>query len=133
MTAAGASRVLACALGLVGLVLRLHDFGQLGFWNDEAWVAIATRTTDPRQFLLALGVTPIGWAAIMWLLSFLPGPPEVTLRLLPLGFGLATLWLAWRLGGRLAGNPLGGLLALALVAFDPVSIAWCQQLKPYTA
>jgi hypothetical protein len=56
-------------------------------------------------------------------LARLPLPPEISLRLLPLGFGLATLWLAWRLGGRLAGHPLGGLLGLALVAVDPVSVS----------
>jgi hypothetical protein len=81
--------------------------GGHGFWNDEAWVLL-----------------PLAGA---------PAPPEVALRLLPLGFGLATPWLAWRLGARLAGHALGGLGALVLVAFDPNGIAWSQQLKHYTA
>src|SRR4029077_10262933 len=51
----------------------------------------------------------------------------------PVGFGFATLCRAWHLGGRLADHPLGGLLALAVVAVDPVSVLWSQQLKPYTA
>src|SRR5262249_51793081 len=61
------------------------------------------------------------------------GPPEVSLRLLALVFGVATMWLAWRLGGRLAGHPAGGLLALALVALDPLSVVWSQQLEHYPA
>jgi hypothetical protein len=133
MTALRAVRLLACAVAVAGIALRLDGFGRHAFWNDEAWVAIATRVEGVRQFLLALSVTPIGWGVALRLLAFAPGPPEVTLRLLPLGFGIASQWLAWRLGTRLAGHALGGLLALSLVAFDPTGIVWSQQLKPYTA
>jgi hypothetical protein len=126
-------RVAACGVGLVGVALRIASLGRPGFWNDEAWVAISTRVSGMGQFLLSLSVTPVLWAALLRPLAWLPAPPEVSLRLLPLAFGLATLWLAWRLGGRLAEHPLGGLLALAVVAVDPVSVVWSQQLKPYTA
>jgi hypothetical protein len=132
MTVERAIRLVACAVALAGAALRLSGFGRYGFWNDEAWVAVSSRVEGLGQFLLALGVTPIVWAALLRPLALLPGPPEVTLRLLPLGFGLVTLWLAWRLGCRLAGHALGGLFALALVALDPTGIAWAQQLKPYT-
>jgi hypothetical protein len=128
-----AGRFAACAAALAGAAFRLVDFGRYGFWNDEAWVAIATRVAGVRQFLLALSVTPIAWGALLLPAAWLPAPPEISLRLLPLGFSLLTLWLAWCLGTRLAGNELGGLLALALVACDPTTIAWSAQLKPYTA
>jgi hypothetical protein len=128
-----ALRVLACAIALAGIVLRLDGIGRFGFWNDEAWVATATRVEGLRQFLVALSVTPIGWGALLEPLSHAPGRPETALRLLPAAFGVATLWLSWRLGARLAGHALGGLFALALVAFDPAGIVWAQQLKPYTA
>jgi len=120
-------------VGLVGVALRAFAVGRPGFWNDEAWVAISTRVSGVLQFLVSLSVTPILWAAMLRPLAWLPLPPEISLRLLPLGFGIATLWLAWRLGGRLAGHPLGGLLSLTVVAVDPVSVLWSQQLKPYTA
>jgi hypothetical protein len=126
-------RRFACVVSLVGIALRLDGFGRHDFWNDEAWVALATRVEGVQQFLLALSVTPVGWGVALRLLALAPGPPEVTLRLLALGFGIATLWLAWRLGTELAGHVMGGLLALSLVAFDPFGIAWAQQLKPYTA
>src|SRR5262245_47056427 len=123
---------LAWAVGLAGVGLRLWGFGRYGFWNDEAWVAISTRVEGTRQLLLSLSVTPLLWGVLLRPLA-LVGPPEVSLRLLPLAFGVATMWLAWRLGSRLAGHPAGGLLALALVAFDPTSVVWAQQLKQYTA
>jgi len=133
MTASGALRLVAAALALAGAGLRLWDFGAGGFWNDEAWVALASRVEGLEQFLLAVSVTPIGWAALLRPLALVPGPPEIVLRLLPLAFGLATIGLAWRLGERLAGHALGGVFATALVAFDPASIAWSRELKPYSA
>src|SRR4030095_4641077 len=84
MTVDRALRLAACAVALAGAALRLTGFGQHGFWNDEAWVAVSTRGEGLGQFLLALGVTPIAWAALLRPLALLPGPPEVMLRLLPL-------------------------------------------------
>ena len=126
------SRGLAVAIGVIGVALRLWGFGAYGFWNDEAWVAISTRVTGVGQTLLALSVTPLGWGFLLRPLA-LAGPPEVLLRSLALAFGMATMWFAWRLGRCLAGHPAGGLLALALVALDPVSVIWSQQLKHYSA
>ena len=128
-----ALRAAAWVVGFVGVALRAFAVGRPGFWTDEAWVAILTRVSGVLQFLVSLSVTPILWAALMHPLAWLPLPPEISLRLLPLGFGIATLWLAWRLGGRLAGHPLGGLVSLTVVAVDPVAVLWSQQLKPYTA
>src|SRR5262249_56499237 len=51
----------------------------------------------------------------------------------PAGLGLARVWRAWWLGGGLSGHALGGVLSLTVVAVDPVSVLWSQQLKPYTA
>jgi hypothetical protein len=110
-------------VGARGVALRVWEVGRPGFWTDEAWVAISTRVSGAVHFLVSLSVTPILWAALLRPLACLPLAPEISLRLLPLGFGLATLWLAWWLGGRLAGHPLGGLLGLALVAVDPVSVS----------
>jgi hypothetical protein len=127
--------VVALAVPVVaaGVALRLWDFGRYGFWNDEAWVALATRVEGFAQFWLAISLTPILWAAALRVLALLPSAPEVTLRLLPLGWSLATLWLAWRLGRELSGHALGGLLALVVIACDPSSIQYAKTLKPYGA
>jgi hypothetical protein len=119
-------------VALAGFWVRLLDFGRWGFWNDVAWVALATRVATPGQFWLSLSITPIGWASLLKLLSFLPGRPELTLRLLPMAFGLATLWAAHRTGRALGGG-LAALLAVAAIAFDPFSVAYARTLKHYTA
>ncbi len=123
-------RLAAIAVAIAGIGLRLVALGRHGFWNDEAWVAITTRVTG-SQWGLALSVTPIGWA---YLLRIVPSslPAEWALRAVPFLFGCATLVIAHRVGRTLAG-PLGGLLALTAVAFDPLEIAFAKQLKPYTA
>jgi hypothetical protein len=117
---------------LVGLGYRLHDFGRYGFWNDEAWVALSTRIDDAAQLRLAVACSPALWTLLLRPLAVLPDP-EVSLRLLPLACSLATLWLAWRLGGRLGGHALGGTLAVLLVALDPTSIQYAKELKQYSA
>jgi hypothetical protein len=37
------------ALAIVGVVVRLRDFGRYGFWNDEPWVALSTRVEGARS------------------------------------------------------------------------------------
>jgi len=43
MSAIWVMRLLACAVALGGVAARLDGFGRYGLWNDEAWVALATR------------------------------------------------------------------------------------------
>jgi hypothetical protein len=118
-------------LAVAGMALRIVDLGRFGFWNDEAWVALTTRVETVSQFRLSVGHTPIGFVQ---LLRAMPAwaSPELTLRLVPLAFGVATMWIAWRLGRRVAG-PAGALAGLAAVALDPLEIAFSKQLKQYTA
>jgi hypothetical protein len=121
--------VLAAA---VGIGYRLHELHRYAFWNDEAWVALSTRVDRVDQILLVVACSPALWTLLLQPLALLPDP-ELSLRLLPFAFSVATLWLAWRLGRRLAGHPLGGALAVALVALDPTSIQYAKRLKQYSA
>jgi hypothetical protein len=114
------------------VALRLGELGAFGFSNDEAWVALSTRVEGWRQFWLALAMTPIGWAALVKGAS-LVHVSEASLRAVPFAFGCLTLWAAHRAGCRFAGHPLGGVLALAVVAFAPLSVAYAKVLKQYTA
>jgi hypothetical protein len=125
-------RIAAGLFGIVGLAYRIHELGRWGFWNDEAWVALGTRVAGLAQYRLAIASTPPLWAATLLPLSPLPHP-ELWLRVVPFAWSLLALWLAWRLGTRLGGHPLGGLLAVALVAIDPTSIQYAKQLKQYSA
>jgi hypothetical protein len=125
--------LLAIAIVAAGLAVRLDEFGRYPFWNDEAWVALSTRVEGLGQFLLSLAITPPLWAASLRPLALLPGPPETTLRLLPLCFGMLTLAAAHRVGAVFAGHAIGGVLALGVVASDPLSIFYSRELKHYTA
>src|SRR5258706_3259764 len=112
------------------MALRIVDLGRFGFWNDEAWVALTTRVETVSQFRLSVGHTPIGFVL---LLRAMPAwaSPELTLRLVPLAFGVATMWIAWRLGRRVAG-PAGALAGLCAPGLCPVRIALSVQTTHYT-
>jgi hypothetical protein len=125
--------LLAVALAAAGLALRLVDFGRHDFWNDEAWVALSTRVEGVAQFWLSIAVTPPLWAATLQPLAALPAPPEVALRVLPLLFGLLTLATGYRVGSMFAGNAVGGIAAVAVLAGDPMSVVYSRELKHYTA
>ena len=125
-------RLAAIVVAIAGIGYRLVEFGRYGFWTDEAWVALATRVDGWEQFKLAASHTPIAWVG---LLRLVPSTitPEVGLRAIPLVFSCLSLAVAWRLGIRLAGHPLGGLLAVAALALDPLAIAFAKVLKQYSA
>jgi hypothetical protein len=92
--ASPALRAAACVVGLVGVALRVWAVGRPGFWTDEPWVAISTRVSGVMQFLVSLSHTPILWAALLRPLARLPLSPEISLRLLPFGFGIFALDIA---------------------------------------
>ena len=115
-----------------GIAFRLVSFGQFGFWTDEAYVALTTRVTSPAEFWLATGPTPLAWAASLRLVAPWQ-PPEVGLRVVPLLFGVGTLALAWRFGVRAGASATAGVVALAAIAFDPVSVAYAKEFKQYGA
>jgi hypothetical protein len=124
--------VLAVLLAVAGVAMRAGELGTFGFSNDEAWVALATRVEGFRQFWMAIVMTPIAWAVLLKAVS-LVHLSETALRSVPFAFGCLTLWIAYRAGRRFAGHPLGGVLALAAVAFDPLAVAYAKVLKQYTA
>jgi len=118
---------------LAGAAARLRDIGAWAFANDEAWVALSTRVVGLEQYWLALSLTPVAWAGLVKLAALAFGGTEASLRAVPFLFGCLTMWAAYRAGERFAGHPLGGVLALAAVAFDPLSVVYSKILKPYTA
>jgi len=132
LTARRAWVAIAVVLAAAGVGVRAGELGVFGFSNDEAWVALATRVEGFRQFWMAIVMTPVAWALLVKGVS-LVHVSEAALRSVPFVFGCATLWIAYRAGRRFAGHPLGGVLALAAVAFDPLAVAYAKILKQYTA
>lgn len=122
----------ALLLAAAGVWVRTGELGAFSLSNDEAWVALATRVEGFRQFWMAIVMTPVAWATLLKGVS-LVHVSEAALRSVPFAFGCATLCIAYRAGGRFAGHALGGVLALAAVAFDPLGVAYAKVLKQYTA
>src|SRR5690349_9707772 len=112
--------------------MRAGELGTYRFINDEAWVALCTRVEGFGQFWLSIVMTPIGWASLVKAVSMVHAS-ETALRSVSFLFGCAVLWIAWVAGSRFAGHRLGGVLAVAAVAFDPLAVAYSKVLKQYTA
>lgn len=72
------------------------------------------RFASPDDFILAMFLDPG--------IVVLPG------RIIMIAFAVASIWLTWRLAHRLAG-PVAGLVAAAMIAFNPVHISWSQVIR----
>lgn len=133
LTTTLAWRVLAAIVALAGVALRGSELGRWGLSNDEAWVGLVARVEGFAQMWLAIAMTPVAWAASVKLAGVTLGGSELALRTVPFALGCLTLWAAHRAGRRFARHELGGLLALAVVAFEPLAIGYAKVLKQYTA
>jgi hypothetical protein len=126
-------------LGVVvlGLVLRLR--GLFDYWlnPDEGiyystltrasfqdfWAEVAANAHPPLYYLLLRGVGLLTWDFV-WIRS-------VTSLL----FGVAAVWLFWRVGRQLGGRGIAGvvagLTAAGLLAVNGEAVALSQVLRPY--
>jgi mannosyltransferase len=125
------SRALGLVL-LVGAALRFATLDAQSLWYDEAvtghlltlslpdlWRAIPdSESTPPLYYVLA------------WLWTHVFGVGEVGLRSLSALLGTATIGVVWALGRRLGGER-AGLLAAALVAFNPMLVWFSQEARGY--
>jgi hypothetical protein len=122
-------------VGLAFVALLTYPIGFMlehPFFVDEAWVAVGTRA--PLGDLAAVSFpAPTGWALTLRL----PWPGEQGMRLVPLGFSVATVVMAYVFGRDLGwatatrARLIGGLAALA-VMLSPWALVR-QELKQYTA
>ena len=126
--------VLAAVLALSTLFVHsIHYLLSQTFWLDEAWVAVSTRV-PLSQVPHVTSVTPLGWTLLLRGSHF---GGRQDLRLLPLGFSVLSVAVAYLIGRSLPWGALwwrrvaGALTALA-VLLAPSSLAR-NDLKPYTA
>jgi uncharacterized membrane protein len=136
--ASGASqRMMLIALVpiMIGAVLRLAVYlDALPFRVDELRLAAnlfersfaeLTRPLDHAQ------TAPIGYLWLQKLALLLPGSRELTLRLISLVAGIASLYLFYVVGRRVT-RPLGMLFALTLMALSPILLLRSSDLKQYS-
>ncbi|MBX6341885.1 MAG: glycosyltransferase family 39 protein, partial [Thermomicrobiaceae bacterium] len=109
----------------VGAVLRLWQLNRLGYNSDEAVYAgqAAAIVGDPglKPFFPVFRAHPLLFQFLVSL-SFLAGVRDWVGRLWAVAFGLATIYLVFRLGRLLYGSPTGALAAtfLALMPYHVI-------------
>jgi hypothetical protein len=125
----------AVVMGL-GVLLRVGVYLiSRGYGLDEASLLGNLRRTAVLDFsapLTADQLAPIGFLAIERIVVRLLGAARYATRLLPLGCGIASLWLFRRMALRRL--PFrAALVALVLFAFSDDLVHYSSELKPYSS
>lgn len=121
---------LALAVGVGGALLRLNGLATPVDSYDEGVYLASLRSLAAGHQLYSQVYSA---QPPLFLLALLPvyrlfGQTLLAARLGVFAFALVGLWAAWRLGCELAG-PRAGLIALALLAFDPVTLAQARSVQ----
>jgi hypothetical protein len=129
------SRHPAGALLALGTALRLTLFLRNGgYWLDEASLSQAIRDTRLSNLFGPVSssqLAPVGFLAVERVAYRLLGDSSLSLRLLPLLGGLASLWLFQGVAERSL-SPRAALLALAMFVVSEDLIGFTAELKPYS-
>jgi mannosyltransferase len=127
-------RVLAVA-GLIVLaaILRFYRLGHQGFWFDEGNTALEVRFTLGQMLTLLKHYesTPPFYYGIVWVWSRVFGDTELGLRSLSALLGVLTVPMAFAAASKLVSRR-AGLIAAALVAFNPYLIWYSQEARAYS-
>lgn len=119
---------------LLGVGLRLHHFGDKGFWGDEIWTARpAERSLG--YILTHSGVVPGHWRPPVYLVmahfALFVGHKEFAVRLPALIFGILGIAMIYRLG-RLFYSKAVGLVPAVLLAISPYHLWYSQEARWYS-
>jgi hypothetical protein len=116
-------------IAAAGAFLRLWHLGALGFNSDEAVYAgqAASIAGDPtlKTLFPIFRAHPLLYQFLLALL-FRSGSTDLIARLLAVAFGIATIYLVYRLGKLLYGQRVG-LVAAALLAVCPYHVVVTRQ------
>lgn len=102
----------------VALLLRLRGFVSFALEGDEMYTFFEATRLFATNLQPGIEARPLYYLlqhAVFWVA---PDADPVTLRALPLLFGMAGVWATWRLGREVAG-PVAGLSAAAMAAVSP--------------
>lgn len=130
-------RLVALGIVAVGLILRAGGVSEYWVNADEGiyystltwpsfqafWAEVFANAHPPAFYLLLRGLGYLTWDFV-WL------------RVPAVVFGTAAIWVFWRVGRRLGGEGIpgvvAGLVGAALVAFNPNAVVLSQVIRPYT-
>jgi mannosyltransferase len=124
--------LLAVLITLVGLALRVYNLGEYSLWLDEShtWFFAHMAWSDFWEALRATGVHPPFYFFLEKLVVGVLGENEVGMRLLSVGADALSMLLAMFLGWQVAGR-LGALVSGWFWAFNPITIWYAQDARPY--
>lgn len=129
-------RLVALGIVAVGLILRARGAAEYWLNADEGiyystltwpsfqafWREVLTNAHPPAFYLLLRGLGYLTWDFV-WL------------RGISVVAGAATIWILWRVGRRLGGEGIpgvvAGLVGAGLVAFNPNAVVLSQVIRPY--
>lgn len=120
------------AIILLGLVIRLINLNQ-SLWLDEAINVVAASKLSLTEFLISYPIGdfhPPGYWLVIWLWGRLFDFSEFVIRLPSVIFGVATVYLVFRLGKKLF-NQRVGLWAALLMAVAPLHVYYSQEARMY--
>jgi mannosyltransferase len=120
------------ALTALGAALRFATLGHQGYWYDEAVTVDLVRhpLTAMLREIPHTESTPPLYYVLAWGWSRVAGTGEFGLRALSALAGTLTVPLVYDAGARLASRR-SGLIAAALVAFNPLLIWYGQEARAY--
>ncbi|HEY8303076.1 MAG TPA: glycosyltransferase family 39 protein, partial [Solirubrobacteraceae bacterium] len=121
------------ALTTLAAVLRLATLGSQSLWYDEAFTSVhvfrAGLVTTLSNVTHSENTPPL-WYVLQWGVTRVLGDGAVALRLLSAFAGIATVPVAWAIGGELAGRRAAPVTA-ALVAVNPLLVWYSQEARAY--
>jgi mannosyltransferase len=117
---------------VLGAALRFYRLGHQGFWFDEGNTALLVHLSPGKMLGLIpqSESTPPLYYCVAWVWARLFGYGEVGLRSLSAVAGVLAVPVAYGAAARLA-SVRAGLIAAALVAFNPLLIWYSQEARSY--
>jgi mannosyltransferase len=131
--ASGRALLVLGALTAVAAALRLIAIGHQSFWLDESFTVDLVQRPfgDMLSTVARTESTPPLYYVLVWLWAKVFGDGEAGLRALSALFGTIAVPVAWRAARELF-SPRAGLVAAALVAFNPFFVWYSQEARSYS-
>ena len=122
------------ALVAVAAALRFTRIGHQSFWLDESFTVDLVRRPfgDMLSGVASTESTPPLYYVLAWLWAKVFGHGEAGLRSLSALFGTLTVPVAWRAAREWFDSTRAGLVAAALVAFNPFFVWYSQEARSYS-
>lgn len=123
---------LSWLLVLLGLALRVARLDFQPLWWDEGYSAwFATHAIPDMVRLTAEDIHPPLYYALLHLWTRIMGPGPVSLRLLSVVIGVATIPVIFIAARRILGGRRPALLAAFLLAINPLHVYYSQEVRMY--